>query len=53
MAKLATADLLRIAEAVPPRRTGASEGVRLVYDQVHLTMSAEDRSAEELARAAR
>lgn len=51
MATVTAADLLRIVEAVPPRRARASEGVRLVYDQVHLTMSAEDRPAEELARA--
>lgn len=49
MATVTAADLLRIVEAVPPRRARASEGVRLVYDQVHLTMSAENRPAEELA----
>lgn len=45
------AELLRIVESVPPRRTRASEGVRLVYDQAHLTMSAEDRPGQTLARA--
>ncbi|MEO3976722.1 hypothetical protein [Streptomyces sp. CAU 1734] len=51
MATVEAAQLLRIVEAVPPRRARASEGVRLVYDQAHLTMSAEDRPGQTLARA--
>ncbi len=51
MATVTAMDLLRIVEAIPPRRARASEGVRLVYDQVHLTMSAEKRPDEALARA--
>ncbi|MFJ2217874.1 hypothetical protein ACIQVO_36340 [Streptomyces sp. NPDC101062] len=45
------AQLLRIVEAVPPRRARSGDGVRLVYDQAHLTMAAEDRPGQTLARA--
>ncbi|MFE1190130.1 hypothetical protein [[Kitasatospora] papulosa] len=51
MATVNTGELLRIIDAVAPRRARASDGVRLVYDQTHLTMSAEDRPGQTLARA--